>query len=86
MGMYPEISEDGSHGVIEPWHYSEWFGSLSHAQLIKLREMVRKVHMREGYRADQIDNRTMDRIIEAIGPRVADVQMKAAIDAGIIDN
>lgn len=84
MGMYPEINADGSHGVIEPWHYSDWFHSLSHDQLIKLREMVRKVHMAEGYRDDQIDERTMDRIIEAIGPRVAEAQLEAAVNAGLI--
>jgi hypothetical protein len=80
------VNEDGSHGVIEPFHYSDWFHTLSWEQLQKLRQMVRKVHMREGYRTDQIDERTMDRIIEAIGPRVADEQLKKAIDAGIIND
>lgn len=69
------------YSKIEPYHYSDWLGSLSFDDLQRLRKVVRLVHMKN-YPKRQITNREMDRIIEAIGPRVAEQQLKALIDAG----
>ena len=69
------------YSKIEPYHYSDWLHSLSFDDLQKLRKVVRQVHMKN-YPKSHMTEREMDRIIEAIGPRVADKQLKALIDAG----
>lgn len=76
-GMMPEID----YSKIEPYHYSDWLASLNYEDLQKLRQVVRKVHMKD-YPDGMMTEREMDRIIEAIGPRVAEQQLKALIDAG----
>lgn len=76
-GMMPEID----YSKIEPYHHSDWLASLNYEDLQKLRQVVRKVHMKD-YPLDVITEREMDRVIEAIGPRVAEQQLKALIDAG----
>jgi hypothetical protein len=66
---------------IEPYHYSDWLASLKYEDLQRLRQVVRKMHMKD-YPKSRITEREMDRIIEAIGPRVAEQNLKALIDAG----
>ena len=75
------VEKSIDYNKIEPYHYSDWLGSLSFDDLQRLRKVVRLVHMKN-YPKRQITNREMDRIIEAIGPRVAEQQLKALIDAG----
>ncbi len=75
------VEKSIDYSKIEPYHYSNWLGSLSFDDLQRLRKVVRLVHMKN-YPKRQITNREMDRIIEAIGPRVAEQQLKALIDAG----
>ena len=75
------VEKSIDYNKIEPYHYSDWLGSLSFDDLQKLRQVVRKVHMKN-YPASHMTEREMDRIIEAIGPRVAEKQLKALIDAG----
>ncbi|MBO03232.1 MAG: hypothetical protein CMG35_11390 [Candidatus Marinimicrobia bacterium] len=75
------VEKSIDYSKIEPYHYSDWLGSLSFDDLQRLRKVVRLVHMKN-YPKRQITNREMDRIIEAIGPRVAEQQLKALIDAG----
>ena len=75
------VEKSIDYSKIEPYHYSDWLGSLSFDDLQRLRKVVWLVHMKN-YPKRQITNREMDRIIEAIGPRVAEQQLKALIDAG----
>ena len=40
------VEKSIDYSKIEPYHYSNWLGSLSFDDLQKLRQVVRKVHMK----------------------------------------
>lgn len=57
--------------------------ALSFHDLKRLRKVVKQYHMAH-YPALHFTDREADRIIEALGPRVLDAQLKQAIDEGIV--
>jgi hypothetical protein len=59
-----------------------FLSSLSHEQLIALRQVVKRVHI-NFYPDDLCTDREADRVIEALGPEVLEKQLKAMIDSGM---
>lgn len=60
-----------------------FLSELRHEDLVRLRNVVFKVHMRFHPR-DLCTNSEADRIIEALGPEVGQRMLKRVIDARVI--
>lgn len=58
---------------------SSFLASLSFQDLQVLREHVRRTHMR-GWKPEYRTDQECDRIIDVIGPRVAERALKEAVD------
>jgi hypothetical protein len=52
---------------------------ISFNDLLRLREVVRKVHMTY-YRDHQITPHEMDKLIEALGPEILEAELKNLVD------
>ena len=61
----------------------EWITGLSHDDLSRLRASVRRVQMRH-YPDRHINDYECDKSIASLGPQVAEKQIKAQVDAGIL--
>lgn len=71
---------DGVQLLHDVSHVGSFLGRLSFHELQRLRAIVRRVHMRN-YRAEFCTDRECDRMIEAMGPRVAEIMVKRAVEA-----
>ena len=56
-----------------------FINDLKHQDLLRLRRVVRKVHMKN-YPENLMTDHEADRIIEAIGPEIAERMVKIAVD------
>lgn len=59
-----------------------WVGNLSFQDLERLRASVRRVHMAK-FPAELITNKQVDKLIEALGPMVAERLTKRLVDGKI---
>ena len=73
--------EDQDHGsglIGDVWNYS-WLTELSLEELNRLRVIVKKNHMWH-YPNTHMDDYEADKIIAAMGPKVAESQIKQAVE------
>lgn len=75
------LPNDG-FGRFEMATATSWVGNLRFQDLQLLRAVVKKVHLRHlpGF---LYSDREADKLIEALGPQVAEKMLKKAIDRGI---
>lgn len=60
-----------------------FLSSLRFEDLQRLREVVKRVHMKL-YPAEHYTDREADRIIESLGPRILEQQLKRAVDSRLV--
>lgn len=65
---------------VSSWNF---VGELSVQDLRRLREIVRKVHMRY-HPTELVSNYEADRIIESFGPEVAASLIRTGVDGGYV--
>ena len=72
--------EAGDAPQVSSWNF---VGELSVQDLRRLREIVRKVHMRY-HPTELVSNYEADRIIESFGPEVAASLIRTGVDGGYV--
>ncbi len=70
---------DGVQLLDDASHVGSFLAQLSWADLQRLRAIVRRTHMRR-YPREFCTDREADRMIEAMGPRVAEILVRRAVD------
>jgi hypothetical protein len=62
---------------------ASFIAGLSFADLVRLRQIVRKTHMKH-YPTSKLTDHEADRIIESLGPRTNEALLKNFVDAQIV--
>jgi hypothetical protein len=60
---------------------TSWVGDLAYEDLQRLRSIVRRTHL-HFYPAEKVTPAECDKLIEAIGPKVAEEMIQRAVDGG----
>lgn len=77
-----EVDPEVDKYDLKPASHANWLGSLSFQDLQRLRRAVRKVHLHY-MPAAAYTEREADRIIETLGPVVAERLLKKAVDSAL---